>query len=154
MYNVRAFCKKRSTSSARTSSKPVHISSVVLIRMEASMISFSTSEIVLYFVFQLLIIPTVHRRDVAFTLPQLSSLLSSASLLSIGSSEPRARLHLDLRARWQKWERNNLNIFVFRIKDPDLLAARTGTSGGRRKRRNIRDYRWDCEEAQHQPDQE
>ena len=87
------------------------------------MISFSTSEIVSYFVFQLLIIPTVHRRDVAFALPQLSSLLSSASLLSIGSSEPRARLHLDLRARWQKWERNNLNIFVFRIKDPDLLAA-------------------------------
>ena len=87
------------------------------------MISFSTSEIVSYFEFQLLIIPTVHRRDVAFTLPQLSSLLSSASLLSIGSSEPRARLHLDLRARWQKWERNNLNIFVFRIKDPDLLAA-------------------------------
>ena len=89
------------------------------------MIFFSTSEIVLilYFEFQLLIIPTVHRRDVAFTLPQLSSLLSSASLLSIGSSEPRARLHLDLRARWQKWERNNLNIFVFRIKDPDLLAA-------------------------------
>ena len=47
------------------------------------MISFSTSEIVSYFEFQLLIIPTVHRRDVAFTLPQLSSLLSSASLLSI-----------------------------------------------------------------------
>ena len=87
------------------------------------MISFSTSEIALYFKFQLLIIPTVHRRDVAFTLPQLSSLLSSASLLSIGSSEPRPRVHLDLRARWQKWERNNLNIFVFRIKDPDLLAA-------------------------------
>ena len=87
------------------------------------MISFSTSEIVSYFEFQLLIIPTVHRRDVAFTLPQLSSLLSSASLTSIGSSEPRARVHLDLRARWQKWERNNLNIFVFRIKDPDLLAA-------------------------------
>ena len=49
--------------------------------------------------------------------------MSSTSLLSIGSSEPRARVHLDLRARWQKWERNNLNVFVFRIKDPDLLAA-------------------------------
>ena len=32
-------------------------------------------------------------------------------------------MHLDLRGRWQKWERNSLNIFVFRIKDPDLLAA-------------------------------
>ena len=49
--------------------------------------------------------------------------MSSTSLLSIGSSEPRARVHLDLRGRWQKWERNSLNIFVFRIKDPDLLAA-------------------------------
>jgi len=50
----------------------------------------------------------LHKRDVAFTSPQLSSLISSSSLFNVGLSEPRARLHLDLTAR---------------IKDPELLAA-------------------------------
>ena len=64
------------------------------------------------------------RRDVAFTSPQLSSLISSASLFNVGLSEPKARLHLDLTARWQKIGTKFIQtIFLKRIKDLELLAA-------------------------------
>ena len=50
----------------------------------------------------------LHKRDVAYTIPQLHHLLTSSSLLQAGLAEPHARLTMDLKAR---------------IGDPELLAV-------------------------------